>query len=60
MAVWNESKTIELTMTVRESKKMQRDHFIDIDDTVSDELMGSLLHSFRDDGVLLDEEAMRI
>ena len=58
--VWNESSTIELTMTIRECKALEQDHSIDIEDIVSDELMGKLLHSFRDEGMLLDSEGERV
>lgn len=60
IVVWNDSNTIELTTTIRECKQLEKDHFIDIEDVVSDELMGKLLHHFRGEGMLLDEEAMRI
>jgi hypothetical protein len=56
VAVWNESCTIELTMSVSELRKMEREHFIDIEDIVSDELMGKLLEHFRDLGELYDQE----
>jgi hypothetical protein len=54
--VWNESGTIELTLSVKETKEMERDHFIDIEDTISDELMGKLLEHFRDLGQLYNVE----
>ena len=60
VVVWNDSSTIELTMTVHEIRKIGRRFFVDIEDTVSDELMGQLLHHFRDQGTLLDEERIRI
>ena len=60
VAVWNDSQTIELTMTIREIKQLEKRFFIDIEDVISDELMGKLLHHFRDEGMLLDEEAIRI
>ena len=59
-AVWNDSNTIELTMTVQEIRALEKRFFIDIEDVVSDELMGDLLHHFRDEGTLMDEEAIRI
>lgn len=54
--VWNESLTIELTMSVGEVVGLNRRFFVDIDSTISDELMGKLLHHFRDDGTLIDRE----
>ena len=59
-AVWNDSNTIELTMTAQEIRALEKRFFIDIEDVVSDELMGKLLHHFRDEGRLLDEEGIRI
>jgi hypothetical protein len=56
VTVWNESSTIELTMSVTECSKLQRQHFIDIEDIISDELMGKLLEHFRDLGHLYDAE----
>lgn len=58
--VWNDSGTIELTMSIREIKDMEKRFFIDIEEVVSNELMGQLLHHFRDDGMLLDSEGNRI
>jgi hypothetical protein len=60
VTVWNDSSTIELTMSVAEVKQMERDHFIDIEDIVSDELMGKLLEHFRDLGHLYDQEGIQI
>jgi hypothetical protein len=60
VTVWNDSSTIELTMSVAEVKQLERRFFIDIDDVISDELMGKLLHHFRDQGTLLDEEGILI
>ncbi len=60
VAVWNDSGTIELTMNIREIKQMEKDHHIDIEDVISDSLMGKLLHSFRDEGMLLDNEGNRV
>ena len=60
VAVWNDSGTIELTMNIPEIKQMERDHGIDIEDVISDDLMGKLLHSFRDEGMLLDSEGNRV
>lgn len=58
--VWNESGTIELTMGIKETKDMEREHFIDIEETISDELMGKLLEHFRDLGQLHDAEDLSI
>ena len=58
--IWNDSSTIELTVTIPEIRKLCKRFFIDIEDVVSDELMGQLLHHFRDQGILLDEEGIRI
>jgi hypothetical protein len=56
ITVWNESSTIELTMTIPECRRLEKDHFIDIDSIIEDELMGKLLHHFRDLGHLYDQE----
>lgn len=56
--VWNDSLTIELTMSVVEVVDLNRRFFVDIDSTISDELMGKLLHHFRDEGTLIDREDM--
>ena len=58
--VWNDSSTIELTMNVREIKDVEKRFFIDIEDVISNELMGKLLHHFRDQGMLLDSEGIRV
>lgn len=58
--IWNDSSTIELTLTIPEVRKLCKRFFVDIEDIVSDELMGQLLHHFRDQGILLDEEGIRI
>jgi hypothetical protein len=47
-------------MTVQEIRALEKRFFIDIEDVISDELMGKLLHHFRDEGRLLDEEGVRI
>lgn len=60
VSVWNDSNTIELTMTIREIKDLEKRFFIDIEDVIPDETMGNLLHHFRNEGMLLDEEALRI
>lgn len=60
VSIWNESATIELTMTVREFRVLGRRFFIDMDETIPDELMGKLLYHFRGEGTLLDEEGIRI
>jgi len=60
VTVWNDSSNIELTMSVAEVKKLERRFFIDIEDIISDDLMGKLLHHFRDEGTLLDEEGIVI
>lgn len=60
IVIWNDSSTIELTMTIPEVRKLCKRLFVDIEDIVSDELMGQLLHHFRDQGILLDEEGIRI
>lgn len=56
--VWNDSLTIELTMSVGEVVDLNRRFFVDIDSTIPDELMGKLLHHFRDEGTLIDREDM--
>jgi hypothetical protein len=47
-------------MTIPEVRNLEKRLFIDVEDIISDELMGKLLHHFRDQGILLDEEAIRI
>jgi len=56
VTIWNDSSTIELTMAVAECSKLQRQYFIDIEDIISDELMGKLLEHFQDLGQLYDQE----
>ena len=58
--VWNESQTIELTMTVHEIRSLERRFFLDIEETVPDNVMADLLFHFRTEGMLLDEEGIRI
>ena len=60
VVIWNDSSTIELTLTIPEVRKLGKQFFIDIEDIISDELMGQLLHHFKDQGILLDEEGIRI
>ena len=43
-------------MTVSEIKQLERRFFIDIEDVISDDLMGKLLEHFRDLGQLYDQE----
>jgi hypothetical protein len=59
-AVWNDSNTIELTMTVQEIRALEKRFFIDIEDVIPDETMRDLLAHFHGEGMLLDEEAIRI
>jgi hypothetical protein len=56
VTVWNDSSNIELTMSVAECKKLERRFFIDIEDVISDDLMGKILEHFRDLGELYDAE----
>lgn len=58
--VWNESGTIELTLAIKESKEMEDRFFIDIEETISDELMGKLLEHFRDLGQLYNCEDLAL
>jgi hypothetical protein len=60
VAIWNDSNTIELTMTIREIKSLERRLGIDIEDTISDETMRDFLDAFHGEGMLLDEEGVRI
>jgi hypothetical protein len=60
VTVWNDSSTIELTMSVAEVKKLERRFFIDIEDIISNDLMGKILEHFRDLGELYDEEGILI
>jgi len=54
VAIWNDSNTIELTMTIREIIELEQRFFIRIRANIPDQLMGKLLHHFRDDGELFD------
>ena len=54
--VWNDSLTVELTMSVGEVIDLNQRFFVDIDATIDDQLMGKLLHHFRDEGQLLNRE----
>ena len=54
--IWNESLTCKLTMAVKEVIDLEQRFFIDVDSTIPDELMGKLLHHFRDQGMLLNKE----
>ena len=56
--IWNDSLTTELTMSVGEVVDLNRRFFVDIDSTIPDELMGKLLHHFKDEGTLIDREDM--
>ena len=58
--VWNDSNTIELTMTVHEIRALAKRFFIDIEDVVPDETMRNILAHFNGEGMLLDEEGVRI
>ena len=59
-AVWNDSNTIELTMTVQQIKALEKRLFIDIEDVIPDETMRDLLAHFHGEGMLMDEEGARI
>lgn len=59
-AVWNDSNTIELTMTVQEIKALEKRLGIDIEDVIPDETMRGLLAHFHGEGMLIDEEGVRI
>lgn len=54
--VRNDSLTVELTMSVGEVIDLNQRFFVDIDATIDDQLMGKLLHHFRDEGQLLNRE----
>lgn len=60
VAVWNDSNTFELTMTVSEIRSLERRLGVDIEDVIPDGLMGKLLLHFKGEGMLLDEEGIRI
>ena len=47
-------------MTIPECRRLEKDHFIDIEPIIIDELMGRLLHHFRDLGHLYDQEDLCI
>lgn len=59
-STWNESSTIELTMTVKEIKDLERRLGIDIEDIIPDETMRDLLAHFHGEGILMDEEGVRL
>lgn len=59
-AVWNDSNTIELTMTVQEIKALEKRLGIDIEDTIPDGTMRDFLAHFHGEGMLMDEEGVRI
>lgn len=59
-AVWNDSNTIELTMTVQEIKALEKRLGIDIEDVIPDETMRDLLAHFYGEGMLMDKEGVRI
>ena len=64
-AVWNDSNTIELTMTVHEIRALEKRLFsetdnYEIEDVVSDERMRTILDYFHGEGMLIDEEGVRI
>jgi hypothetical protein len=58
VGAWNDSLTTELTMAVTEVVDLTQRFFVDIDSTISDELMGKLLHHFKEEGTLIDREDM--
>lgn len=60
VTVWNDSSNIELTMGVVECRKLEKDHFIDIEEIIDDELMGKILEHFRDLGQLYDQEDLML
>jgi hypothetical protein len=47
-------------MTGQEIRALEKRFFIDIEDVIPDETMRDLLAHFHGEGMLLDEEAMRI
>lgn len=55
VSVWNDSQTARLTMAIREIKYLERRFFIDVEDVIPNDLMGKLLHHFRDERKLVDE-----
>ena len=64
-AVWNDSNTIELTMTVQEIRALEKRLFsetdnYEIEDVVSDERMRTMLDYFHGEGMLMDEKGIRI
>jgi len=60
VTVWNDSSNIELTMSVAECRKLEKDHFIDIEDVISNDLMGKILEHFRNLGELYDQEDLSL
>ena len=47
-------------MSVAECRKLEKDHFIDIEDVVSNDLMGKILEHFRNLGELYDQEDLSL
>lgn len=60
VTIWNDSSNIELTMGIKEVKAMEKRFFIDIEDIISDALMGKILHHFRDLGELYNQEDLSL
>jgi hypothetical protein len=60
VTIWNDSANIELTLSVAECRKLERRFFIDIEDVISNELMGKILEHFRDLGELYDQEDLML
>jgi hypothetical protein len=56
VTIWNDSANIKLTLSVAECRKLERRFFINIEDVISNELMGKILEHFRDLGELYDQE----
>lgn len=55
----NESDTIDLTLSTKEAEELHKRFFIDIESSISDELMGTLLNFFKEEGSLFDKTDLK-
>jgi hypothetical protein len=59
LTVKNQSNTMDLTMTNKEIKELEQRFFIDIEKEIPDNLFGTLLEHFKEDGTLFDKTDLR-
>jgi hypothetical protein len=55
----NESDTMDLTLCAKEAEELHKRFFIDIESSISDELMETLLDYFKEEGSLFDKSDLR-